>query len=117
VPHQKRVLSHSHDQEIRLVFLCTFDDAVNFLAIDEFSIGPYTCSFRSLSSVRLKQSTLPLFILSPLDSPEANRALESAIGLTKALHAELSIVTVVEPLPAYYSWAVSAPLVIRRKQP
>jgi nucleotide-binding universal stress UspA family protein len=43
------------------------------------------------------------------ESPEANRALESAIELTKALHAELLIVTVVEPPPAYYAWAVSAP--------
>ena len=42
------------------------------------------------------------------ESPEANKALESAIELTKALEAELSIVTVVEPLPAYFSWAVSA---------
>lgn len=42
------------------------------------------------------------------ESPEANRALESAIELTKALEAELSIVTVIEPPPAYFSWAVSA---------
>ena len=42
------------------------------------------------------------------ESPEADRALESAIELTKELHAELSIVTVIEPPPAYFSWAFSA---------
>jgi nucleotide-binding universal stress UspA family protein len=47
------------------------------------------------------------------ESPEANAALESAVELTKALQAELSIVTVIEPLPAYFSWAVSAPLAIQ----
>jgi nucleotide-binding universal stress UspA family protein len=47
------------------------------------------------------------------ESPEANKALESAIELTKALRAELFIVTVVEPLPSYYSWAVSGPLAIQ----
>jgi nucleotide-binding universal stress UspA family protein len=47
------------------------------------------------------------------ESPEANAALESALELTKALQAELSIVTVIEPLPAYFSWAVSAPLAIQ----
>ena len=47
------------------------------------------------------------------ESPEANAALESALELTKALQAELRIVTVIEPLPAYFSWAVSAPLAIQ----
>jgi nucleotide-binding universal stress UspA family protein len=35
------------------------------------------------------------------DSLEADRALDVAINLTKALQAELSIVTVLEPLPNY----------------
>ncbi|HEY4049507.1 MAG TPA: universal stress protein [Acidobacteriaceae bacterium] len=47
------------------------------------------------------------------ESPEANAALKSALELTKTLQAELSIVTVIEPLPAYFSWAVSAPLAIQ----
>ena len=41
------------------------------------------------------------------DSPEAERALDLAIDLTNALQAELSIITVLEPLPTYFSWAVS----------
>jgi nucleotide-binding universal stress UspA family protein len=39
------------------------------------------------------------------DSPEAGRALHVAIELAKALRAELSVVTVLEPLPSYYSFA------------
>jgi len=38
------------------------------------------------------------------DSFEADRALDVAIKLTKALQAELRIVTVLEPLPNYFSW-------------
>jgi Universal stress protein family len=38
------------------------------------------------------------------DSPEADRALDVAIELTRALQAELRIVTVLEPLPNYFSW-------------
>jgi nucleotide-binding universal stress UspA family protein len=41
------------------------------------------------------------------DSPEADRALDVAIELTRALQAELRIVTVLEPLPIYFSWDVS----------
>src|SRR5260370_21239664 len=41
------------------------------------------------------------------DSPEADRALDAAIVLTRALQAELRIVTVLEPLPNYFSWDVS----------
>jgi nucleotide-binding universal stress UspA family protein len=42
------------------------------------------------------------------ESPEASKALDAAIELTKALLAELSIVTVIEPPPTYLSWALSA---------
>jgi nucleotide-binding universal stress UspA family protein len=42
------------------------------------------------------------------DSAEADRALDVAIDLAKALHAELRIVTVIDPLPNSLSWAVSA---------
>lgn len=42
------------------------------------------------------------------ESPEADKALQAAIGLARALPAELSAVTVIEPPPAYYSFAVAA---------
>jgi nucleotide-binding universal stress UspA family protein len=42
------------------------------------------------------------------ESPEAARALSTAIELAKEIRAELSVVTVLEPLPAYYSFAVLA---------
>ncbi len=42
------------------------------------------------------------------ESPEADKALLVAIGLAKALGAELKVVTVLEPLPAYFSFAVSS---------
>jgi nucleotide-binding universal stress UspA family protein len=42
------------------------------------------------------------------ESQEAGKALQTAIGLAKALNAQLSVVTVIEPLPTYYSFAVSA---------
>ena len=46
------------------------------------------------------------------DSPEAGRALRMAIELATALQAELSVVTVLEPLPIYYSFAmIGAPAV------
>jgi nucleotide-binding universal stress UspA family protein len=48
------------------------------------------------------------------ESPEASKALDAAIELTKALPAELSIVTVIEPPPTYFSWAVSALPVINQ---
>jgi nucleotide-binding universal stress UspA family protein len=41
------------------------------------------------------------------DSAEADRALDVAIKLTKELQAELRVITVLEPLPNYLSWAVS----------
>ena len=41
------------------------------------------------------------------DSPEADRALDVAIELTRALQADLRVVTVLEPLPNYFSWDVS----------
>jgi nucleotide-binding universal stress UspA family protein len=41
------------------------------------------------------------------DSPEADRAFDVAIELTRALQAELRIATVLEPLPNSFSWAVS----------
>jgi nucleotide-binding universal stress UspA family protein len=42
------------------------------------------------------------------DSSEAGRALRASIELAKTLSAELSVVTVLEPIPGYYSFAVSA---------
>lgn len=47
------------------------------------------------------------------ESVEASKALDASIKLANALGAELSIVTVIEPLPAYFSWAVSAVPVIQ----
>ena len=46
------------------------------------------------------------------DSPEASRALQVAIDLAAAVGADLGVVTVLEPLPSYYSFAVSAALAI-----
>jgi nucleotide-binding universal stress UspA family protein len=40
------------------------------------------------------------------DSPEAGRALRESIELAKVLRAELSVVTVLESLPIYYSFAM-----------
>jgi nucleotide-binding universal stress UspA family protein len=42
------------------------------------------------------------------ESPEADKALQAAIRLARELPAELSVVSVIEPLPAYYSFAVTA---------
>jgi nucleotide-binding universal stress UspA family protein len=42
------------------------------------------------------------------ESSEAGRALRASIGLAKILNAELCVVTVLEPIPGYYSFAVSA---------
>ena len=42
------------------------------------------------------------------ESSEAARALRASIDLAKALRAELNVVTVLEPIPGYYSFAVSA---------
>jgi nucleotide-binding universal stress UspA family protein len=41
-------------------------------------------------------------------SAEAGRALQASIELAKTLGAELTVVTVLEPLPGYYSFAVSS---------
>ena len=41
------------------------------------------------------------------ESSETGRALRASIELAKALSAELSVVTVLEPLPRYYSFAAS----------
>ncbi len=46
------------------------------------------------------------------DSPEADRALRASIELAKVLRADLSVVTVLESLPIYYSFAtIVAPAV------
>jgi nucleotide-binding universal stress UspA family protein len=42
------------------------------------------------------------------ESSEAGRALQASIELAKTLGAELTVVTVLEPLPGYYSFAVSS---------
>ena len=42
------------------------------------------------------------------DSDEANRAFLVALELARALKAELKIITILEPLPGYYSFAVFA---------
>jgi nucleotide-binding universal stress UspA family protein len=42
------------------------------------------------------------------ESSEAARALGESIYLAKALSAELSVVTVLEPLPGYYSFAINS---------
>ena len=42
------------------------------------------------------------------ESSEASRALRAFIDLAKALRAELNVVTVLEPIPGYFSFAVSA---------
>ena len=42
------------------------------------------------------------------ESSEASRALRASIDLAKALRAELNVVTLLEPIPGYYSFAVSA---------
>jgi hypothetical protein len=41
------------------------------------------------------------------ESPEAGRAPQVSIELAKTLSAELSVVTVLEPLASYYSFAAS----------
>ena len=42
------------------------------------------------------------------ESAEAGRALRASIELAKVISAELNVVTVLEPIPGYYSFAVSA---------
>jgi len=46
------------------------------------------------------------------ESREAGKALETAIELAKSLGAKLKVVTVLEPLPAYFSFAVSAAMAV-----
>jgi nucleotide-binding universal stress UspA family protein len=41
------------------------------------------------------------------ESSEAGRALQASIELAKTLGAKLTVVTVLEPLPGYYSFAAS----------
>jgi nucleotide-binding universal stress UspA family protein len=50
------------------------------------------------------------------ESPEADRALRVAIRLATDLVAELAVVTVIEPPPAYFSFAVSADLICRWRE-
>ena len=42
------------------------------------------------------------------ESAQAGRALQASIELAKTLGAELTVITVLEPLPGYYSFAVSS---------
>ena len=41
------------------------------------------------------------------ESPEAARALQAGIELARAVGAELKVITVLEPIPSYYSFAVA----------
>jgi len=41
-------------------------------------------------------------------SPEAGRALQAGIELARAVGAELKVITVLERIPSYYSFAVAA---------
>ena len=41
------------------------------------------------------------------ESPEAGRALQAGIELARAIGAEVKVITVLEPLPFYYSFAVA----------
>ena len=42
------------------------------------------------------------------ESPEAGRALKAAIELAKSLHASLTIISVIEPAPIYFSFSTLA---------
>jgi len=42
------------------------------------------------------------------ESPEAGRALQAGVELARAVGAEVKVITVVEPLPSYYAFAVAA---------
>src|SRR3974377_1971814 len=42
------------------------------------------------------------------ESQEAERALKMAIDLSRALGADLKVITVVEPIPSYFTFAPSA---------
>ncbi|QHS53073.1 universal stress protein [Edaphobacter sp. 12200R-103] len=47
------------------------------------------------------------------ESPEAGRALQAAVELAKSLNASLTIVSVIEPAPIYFSFSTSAAPYIR----
>jgi len=47
------------------------------------------------------------------ESPESSRALSLAIELAKAVRAQLAVITVIEPLPLYFSFGVSSILATR----
>jgi nucleotide-binding universal stress UspA family protein len=42
------------------------------------------------------------------ESPEADKALQAAIELARELPADVTVVSVIEPFPAYYSFSVTA---------
>jgi nucleotide-binding universal stress UspA family protein len=46
------------------------------------------------------------------ESPEAAKALQVSIEMARALGAELKVVTVLEPLPSYFSFAPSAEIAV-----
>jgi nucleotide-binding universal stress UspA family protein len=70
------------------------------------------CSFPDSTNLRLafgKDIAMFHKIMVAYDeSPEAGKALETAIELARCLGGELKIVTVIEPFPAYYSFAPKA---------
>ncbi|HTF63475.1 MAG TPA: universal stress protein [Edaphobacter sp.] len=47
------------------------------------------------------------------ESPEAGRALQAAVELAKSLHASLTVISVIEPAPIYFSFSTSAAPYIR----
>ncbi|HZY62378.1 MAG TPA: universal stress protein [Edaphobacter sp.] len=42
------------------------------------------------------------------ESPEAGRALQAAVELAKSLHASLTVISVIEPAPIYFSFSTLA---------
>ena len=44
------------------------------------------------------------------ESPEAGRALQAAVELAKSLHASLTVISVIEPAPIYFSFSALAKL-------
>jgi nucleotide-binding universal stress UspA family protein len=50
------------------------------------------------------------------DSPEAGRAFNVAIELARGVGADLGVATVLEPLPSYFSFALSANLALDWKE-
>jgi nucleotide-binding universal stress UspA family protein len=47
------------------------------------------------------------------ESPEADRALQAAVELAKSLHASLTVISVIEPAPIYFSFSTLAAPYIR----